>query len=45
MNVIKFPGLGLEWNISRVAFRMGDIVIYKYAVCIVLRNNCWLISS
>ena len=39
MNVVKFPGLGLEFNISKIAFSIGNIVVYKYAVCIVLRNN------
>ena len=38
MNVIKFPGFGLEFKISNIAFTFGNIVIYKYAVCIVLRN-------
>ena len=38
MNLVKFPGLGLEFNISRVAFQIGQIQIYKYAICIVLRN-------
>ena len=38
MNIVRFPGLGLEFNISRIAFKIGDIIIYKYAVIIVLRN-------
>lgn len=40
MNLVKFPGLGLEFNISRIAFSIGNVVVYKYAVCIVLRNYC-----
>ena len=39
MNLVRFPGLGLEWNISRVAFYIGSIAIYKYAICIVLRHG------
>lgn len=42
MNIVKFPGLGLEFNISRIAFQIGNIIVYKYAVCIVLRNYCWI---
>ncbi len=38
MNIVKFPGLGLEFNISKIAFKIGNIVVYKYAVAIVLRN-------
>lgn len=45
MNLVKFPGLGLEFNISRVAFQVGNIVVYKYAVCIVLRNYFGISSS
>ena len=40
MNFVKFPGFNLEFNISRIAFHIGNIVIYKYAICIVLRNYC-----
>lgn len=36
MNLVKFPGLGLEFNISKYALKFGSIYIYKYAVCIVL---------
>lgn len=39
MNLVTFPGLGLEFHISRVAFYVGSIVVYKYAVCIVLRDD------
>ena len=34
MNLVKFPGLGLEFNISKIAFKLGNIVIYKYSVLI-----------
>lgn len=33
-DVISFPGLGLEFEISRVAFSIGSIDIYWYAVII-----------
>lgn len=36
MDIVKFPGLGLEFNISKIAIQFGNIIIYKYAVCIVL---------
>ena len=36
MDIIKFPGLRIEFNISRVAFEFLEISIYFYAVCIVL---------
>lgn len=42
MSIVKFPGLGLEWNVSRVAFKIGGIIIYRYAICIVLRDNGWI---
>lgn len=41
MNVVTFPGLNLSFNISKIAISLGNIVIYKYAVAIVLRNYCW----
>lgn len=44
MEKVLFPGLGLEFNISRIAFQIGNITIYKYAVCIVLRYTCWINS-
>ena len=28
-DVIKFPGLGLEFEVSRVAFQIGDVSIYR----------------
>ncbi|MBR2041976.1 MAG: prolipoprotein diacylglyceryl transferase [Oscillospiraceae bacterium] len=33
-DIISFPGLGLEFEISRVAFSIGSIDIYWYAVII-----------
>lgn len=36
MDLVRFPGLGLELNISKYAIQIGNISIYKYAVCIVL---------
>lgn len=36
MNVITFPGLNLKFEISKIAFSIFGIPIYKYAVCIVL---------
>jgi hypothetical protein len=38
MDVVTFPGMGLKFSISRIAFEIGNIVIYKYAVLIVMRN-------
>ena len=38
MEKVLFPGLGLEFNISRIALQIGNVTIYKYAVCIVARN-------
>lgn len=36
MNVVKFPGLGLEFSFSEIAFTIFGNEIYKYAVCIVI---------
>lgn len=36
MNVVTFPGLNLSFEVSKVAFTIFGISIYKYAVCIVL---------
>ena len=36
MNVVTFPGLGLSFEFSKIAFSIGGISVYKYAVCIVL---------
>ena len=35
MNVVTFPGLNLEFNISKVAFKIFGIEIYWYAILIV----------
>lgn len=36
MNTVTFPGFNLSFNFSRVAFNFFGILVYKYAVCIVL---------
>lgn len=36
MNIVTFPEFNLTFNISRIAFSIGNIEIYWYAVCIVL---------
>lgn len=36
MNTIIFPGLNLEFNISKIAFRIFGIEIYWYAILIVI---------
>lgn len=36
MNVVTFPGLNLSFDVSKVAFTLFGISVYKYAVCIVL---------
>lgn len=36
MNAITFPGLNLEFNISKVAFKIFGVEIYWYAVLIVI---------
>ena len=33
-NLVQFPGLGLQFEINRVAFSIGGINIYWYGVCI-----------
>lgn len=35
MNLVRFPGLNLEFNISNVAFKIFGIEIYWYAILIV----------
>lgn len=35
MNIVTFPGLNLEFNISRVAFKIFGIEIYWYSILIV----------
>ena len=34
MNLVQFPGLGLSFEINRVAFTIGGVSIYWYGVCI-----------
>lgn len=34
MQTITFPGLNLEFNVSRIAFTVGNIDIYWYAIII-----------
>ena len=36
MNVIKFPGIGLEFNIDQILFSIGNINIYWYGFLIVM---------
>ena len=33
-NLVQFPGLGLSFELSRVAFSIGGMDIYWYGVCI-----------
>ena len=33
-NLVQFPGLGLSFELNRVAFHIGNISIYWYGVCI-----------
>lgn len=41
MNLIKFPGFGFEIYISKIAFNIGNITIYKYSFCIIIRYYIW----
>ena len=34
--VVRFPGLGMTFEFSKIAFTIFGIAVYKYAVCIVL---------
>lgn len=36
MNIVKFPGLNLEFEFSKIAFSIFGISVYKYAICIVV---------
>ena len=36
MNIIYFPSIKLKLNISKIAFSIFGITIYKYAICIVV---------
>ena len=33
-NLVQFPGLGLSFEVNRIAFSIGNIHIYWYGVCI-----------
>ena len=33
-NLVQFPGLGLSFELDRVAFSIGGADIYWYGVCI-----------
>jgi len=34
MRTVAFPGLGLEFHLDRVAFRLGDFAVYWYGIII-----------
>ena len=36
MNIIAFPGIGLEMKVPQIAFSLFGIDIYYYSICIVL---------
>jgi len=36
MNEIAFPGLNLKFSISKVAFNIGNVEVYWYAIIMVL---------
>lgn len=36
MNKITFPGIGLEFNINKIAFSIGNIDIYWYGIMIII---------
>lgn len=36
MNIVKFPGVNLEFQFSKIAISIFGVNIYKYAICIVL---------
>ena len=36
MNIITFPGLNLEFNISKIAFKIFGVEVYWYAILIVV---------
>ncbi|MDL2293086.1 prolipoprotein diacylglyceryl transferase [Ruminococcaceae bacterium OttesenSCG-928-D13] len=44
-NLVEFPGLGLEFKVSRVAFYIGDIAIYWYGVLIGLGMLIALVTA
>lgn len=45
MGVVTFPGLNLSFNVSKIAFTLFGISVYKYAVCIVIGIVLALILS
>ena len=45
MNIVTFPGLNLSFEVSKIAFTIFGISVYKYAVCIVLGIVLALILS
>ena len=45
MNIVRFPGLNLELNVPKIAFKLFGIDIYFYAICIVLGICIALILS
>ena len=36
MDLVRFPGLNIEFNVPRIAFELFGINIYCYAICIVV---------
>lgn len=36
MDYVEFPGIGLEFNVPKIAFNLFGIDIYFYSICIVL---------
>ena len=45
MDLVRFPGLNIELNISKIAFELFGIEIYFYAICIVLGISIALILA
>lgn len=43
MDIVKFPGLGIDLEISKIAFSIFGIDIYNYAFCIILGISVALI--
>ena len=53
-NLVQFPGLGLSFELDRVAFSIGGMNIYWYGVCIAVgmclafpgqRNLNWMCGT
>ena len=36
LTIVSFPGLGLEFDVNRVAFSLGSIPVYWYGILIAL---------